>query len=71
MPGRAGMAAIRGYQHWISPRLRARCRHEPSCSVYGMEAVRRYGLRFGSHLAANRIRRCTAPTPYGTVDPVP
>lgn len=71
VPGRAGMAAIRGYQRWISPRLRARCRHVPHCSAYGMEAVSRYGLRLGSHLTANRIRRCTAPTPHGTIDPVP
>jgi putative membrane protein insertion efficiency factor len=71
VPARAGMAAIRGYQRWISPRLRTRCRHVPNCSAYGMTAVRRYGLRIGSHLTADRIRRCTAPTPHGTIDPVP
>jgi hypothetical protein len=69
--GRAGMAAIRGYQRWISPRLGTKCRHTPHCSAYGMEAVRRYGLRVGTQLTADRIRRCTAPTPHGTVDPVP
>jgi uncharacterized protein len=68
---RAGMAAIRGYQRWISARLGTRCRHVPNCSSYGMEAVRRYGLRAGTNITANRIRRCKAPTPYGTVDPVP
>jgi uncharacterized protein len=71
VPGRAGMVAIRGYQRWLSPRLRARCRHIPNCSAYGMEAVRRYGLLAGSHLTADRIRRCKAPTPHGTPDPVP
>jgi putative membrane protein insertion efficiency factor len=71
VPARAGMAAIRGYQRWISHRLGTRCRHVPNCSAYGMEAVRRYGLGAGTHLTAQRIRRCTAPTPYGTVDPVP
>ena len=71
MPARAGMAAIRAYQRWVSPRLRTRCRHVPHCSAYGMEAVRRHGLRIGSQLTADRIRRCTAPTPHGTVDPVP
>jgi putative membrane protein insertion efficiency factor len=70
-PGRVGMAAIRGYQKWLSPRLRARCRHTPNCSAYGMEAVRRYGLIAGSQLTADRIRRCKAPTPHGTPDPVP
>ena len=71
VPARAGMAAIRGYQRWISRRLGTRCRHVPNCSAYGMEAVRRYGLSAGTHLTAQRIRRCKAPTPYGTVDPVP
>ncbi len=71
VPGRAGMAAIRGYQKWLSPRLRAKCRHVPNCSAYGMESVRRYGLLAGSQLTADRIQRCKAPTPHGTVDPVP
>lgn len=71
VPGRAGMVAIRGYQKWLSPRLRARCRHIPNCSAYGMESVKRYGLLAGSQLTADRIRRCKAPTPHGTVDPVP
>jgi putative membrane protein insertion efficiency factor len=70
-PGRVGMAAIRGYQRWLSPHLRTRCRHTPTCSAYGMEAVRRYGLMTGTQLTADRIRRCTAPTPHGTHDPVP
>ncbi|GAA1035590.1 hypothetical protein GCM10009557_43710 [Virgisporangium ochraceum] len=70
-PGRAGMVAIRGYQKWLSPRLRTRCRHIPNCSAYGMESVRRYGLLAGSQLTADRIHRCKAPTPHGTVDPVP
>ena len=65
------MAAIRGYQKWLSPRLRAKCRHIPNCSAYGMESVRRYGLAAGSQLTADRIRRCKAPTPHGTFDPVP
>jgi putative membrane protein insertion efficiency factor len=71
VPGRGGMLAIRGYQKWLSPRLRAQCRHIPNCSAYGMEAVRRYGLLTGSQLTADRIRRCKAPTPHGTSDPVP
>ncbi|WP_433222069.1 membrane protein insertion efficiency factor YidD [Dactylosporangium sp. CS-047395] len=70
-PGRAGMAAIRGYQRWVSPHLPTRCRQTPSCSNYGMEAVRRYGLVVGSRLTAARIKRCNATTPRGTHDPVP
>jgi putative membrane protein insertion efficiency factor len=70
-PGLAGMAAIRGYQRWLSPHLRTRCRQIPSCSNYGLEAVRRYGLTEGSRLTAARIRRCNPSTPRGTADPVP
>jgi putative membrane protein insertion efficiency factor len=71
VPGMVAMAAIRGYQRWLSPRLRVRCRHVPNCSAYGMEAVRRYGLVVGSRLTAARIRRCNPGTPRGTSDPVP
>lgn len=70
-PGRAGMAAIRGYQRWLSPHLPTRCRQIPSCSAYGMQAVQRYGLVEGSRLTAARIRRCNPSTPRGTHDPVP
>lgn len=70
-PGRAGMAAIRGYQRWLSPHLPTRCRQIPTCSNYGLEAVRRYGLVVGSRLTAARIRRCNASTPRGTHDQVP
>jgi len=69
--GRAGLLAIRGYQRWLSPRLPTRCRQVPTCSNYGMEAVRRYGLVAGSRLTAARIRRCNSSTPRGTLDPVP
>jgi uncharacterized protein len=65
------MAAIRGYQRWISPRLNARCRLFPSCSAFGHTAVRRYGLLLGSRLAAGRLHRCVASTPFRTIDPVP
>jgi putative membrane protein insertion efficiency factor len=70
-PGRAGMVAIRGYQRFLSPHLPFRCRQSPSCSEFGMQAVRRYGLVVGSRLTAARIRRCNPSTPRGTFDPVP
>lgn len=70
-PGRAGMVAIRGYQRWLSPHLPTRCRQIPTCSNYGLEAVRRYGLVTGSRLTAARIRRCNPSTPRGTEDLVP
>ena len=68
---RAGLAGIRGYQRWLSPRLRGSCPHVPSCSAYGAEAIGRYGLAGGSRLVAARLRRCSPTLPHRTPDPVP
>lgn len=65
-----GVAAIRLYQRTISPRLPTRCRYTPTCSAYGLQAVRAYGLVTGSRLALGRIRRCRHHVPYGTRDPL-
>lgn len=70
-PRWVGMWAIRVYQLFISPRLSVRCRFTPSCSAYGMAAVRTYGLWRGSRLAAGRILRCDGTVPRGTADPLP
>jgi putative membrane protein insertion efficiency factor len=47
-----------------------RCRFEPSCSAYALEAVRVHGAVHGSLLATRRICRCH---PWGDCgwDPVP
>jgi putative membrane protein insertion efficiency factor len=63
-------AAIRGYRR-ISPRLPTRCRYTPTCSAYGLEAVRRYGTGRGLRLTAARLRRCRPGVVFGTADPVP
>jgi putative membrane protein insertion efficiency factor len=71
LPGRAGVAAIRGYQRWLSHRLPTCCPHTPTCSHYGVAVVHRYGLWHGARLAAGRIARCTGDVPRGTADPPP
>ena len=46
------------------------CRHIPTCSNYGIEAIETYGSIKGSYLLVKRILRCN---PIGTkgYDPVP
>jgi uncharacterized protein len=70
-PARVGVATIHAYQRFLSARLPTACRHTPTCSEYGLHAVRRYGLATGTRLTADRIARCTATVPFGTADPVP
>ncbi|MDD3155793.1 MAG: membrane protein insertion efficiency factor YidD [Victivallaceae bacterium] len=61
---------IRLYQLTISPWLPRCCRYEPSCSQYGLEALKIHGLFYGSYLTLWRILRCN---PFGGCgyDPVP
>ena len=52
------IGVIRVYQLGISPLLPARCRFQPSCSEYALEAIHRYGPAKGLWLGLRRIVRC-------------
>jgi len=71
---RAAIASIDVYRATLSPVLAksglARCKYEPTCSVYAREAIRRYGSPRGFTLAAARLLRCN-PWARGGFDPVP
>ncbi len=72
-PSRAatGLAwAIRGYRRFVSPLLGTNCRYQPTCSVYALDAIGRYGAGRGTWLALRRIGRCH-PFHEGGYDPVP
>lgn len=60
---------IRLYQLVISPLLPPTCRFYPSCSMYAMQAIGRYGLWQGLRLAGWRLLRCHPFHPGGW-DPV-
>ena len=61
---------IRFYQGAISPFFGARCRYTPTCSQYGLEAIRKYGPLKGGRLTIKRFFSCH---PWGKsgYDPVP
>ncbi len=62
-------APIRFYQRFISPGIAPRCKYEPSCSRYAVQAIERYGILRGLVLAAWRLLRCN-PWSHGGYDPV-
>jgi putative membrane protein insertion efficiency factor len=62
-------APILAYSRLISPALPRRCRYEPTCSAYALQALARYGVGRGLVLAAWRLLRCN-PFSDGGYDPV-
>jgi putative membrane protein insertion efficiency factor len=70
LPRNAGRALIWIYRHTLSPLVGYNCRHLPTCSVYGDEAIERFGLWGGGWMTLARILRCQ---PWGTsgIDNVP
>lgn len=70
-----GLAAImigliKLYQMTLSPLIGRACRYTPTCSNYGIEAIRKYGPFKGGWLTLKRVASCN---PWGGsgYDPVP
>lgn len=63
------VAPLALYSRMISPLLAPRCRYEPSCSRYSVQAVREYGILRGTVLGMWRLLRCN-PWSHGGYDPV-
>jgi uncharacterized protein len=57
------------YQRLISPALPRRCKYEPTCSRYAVQAIGRYGVMRGIVLAGWLLLRCN-PFSHGGYDPV-
>ena len=67
---RAACAAIGFYRRFISPLSGPKCKFYPSCSMYAVIAIRRFGAFRGLLLASLRLLRCN-PWSDGGIDDVP
>ena len=63
-------ALLRVYQYAISPYIARSCRYTPTCSIYAIKSIEKFGVFRGSLLAAKRVGRCH-PWHEGGYDPVP
>lgn len=61
---------VKLYRLVISPLFPPSCIYEPTCSVYAITAISRFGAWRGCRLAFRRIMRCH-PFRSGGQDPVP
>ena len=61
---------IKFYRFFISPILGSNCRHSPTCSEYGLIALKKYGFFKGIYLTTKRIIKCNSLF-KGGYDPVP
>lgn len=70
VPRLVGRALIKVYRLVLSPLVGFDCRHLPTCSEYGDEALARFGLWAGGWMTLARLCRCH---PWGTsgLDVVP
>ena len=66
---RIAQAPIVAYQRVISPALPRRCKYEPTCSAYAVQALQQFGILRGLVLATWRLLRCN-PFSHGGFDPV-
>ena len=58
------------YKLHISPYLPISCRFTPTCSVYTMHAIKKYGVFKGSAMGFWRILRCNPFNKHTGHDPV-
>lgn len=68
LPRAGAIGLIRAYQFLASP-FPSPCRFTPTCSMYAIEAIGRYGVVRGTWMGARRILRCHPFAPGG-YDPV-
>ncbi len=60
---------IQVYRRFLSPMLPPACRYTPSCSLYTLQAIEKYGALRGITMGVLRLLRCH-PFARGGFDPV-
>ncbi|MCQ2316694.1 MAG: membrane protein insertion efficiency factor YidD [Bacteroidales bacterium] len=70
VPANVMIGLIYVYKYTLSPLIGRNCRYIPTCSTYGVQAIRKYGAIKGGWLTIKRIASCN---PWGGsgYDPVP
>lgn len=62
---------VKLYRKFISPlKGRSSCIYTPTCSLYALQALEKYGAFKGTYLAIRRVLKCH-PFTIGGYDPVP
>jgi putative membrane protein insertion efficiency factor len=64
------VSGIEAYRMIVRPLTGSHCRHVPSCSTYGIEALNTHGAWRGTRLTVGRVLRCHPWSACG-FDPVP
>lgn len=63
---------IKFYRKAISPyKGNCHCRFTPTCSMYALKAIEKYGALKGTKLSVKRILKCHPFSKYSGYDPVP
>src|SRR6185436_10351291 len=72
LSARLYVRAVQWYQGPIRQSTKGiiRCRFQPTCSEYSIEAVRRFGIGAGLLRTTSRLYRCRNTVAAGTFDPV-
>lgn len=66
---RVSVGLIQLYRRYLSPMLPPSCRYSPSCSLYTLQAIEKYGALRGGLMGILRVLRCH-PFARGGFDPV-